>query len=80
MLIIYLQWAGKLFTASSQDNWSIIPKWHLSRLAYTVYIFYVNCKAGQIKGLNTIQNEFWKEVITTYLDNKNSRVTLEEIN
>ena len=39
----------------------------------------MNCKAGQIKCFNTLQNDFWKEVITTYLDNK-SRVTLEEVN
>ena len=34
-----LQWAGKRITASTQNNWSIIPKWHLSRIAKGMVFF-----------------------------------------
>ena len=37
------------------------------------------CKAKDAKGLESIDNEFWKEVILTYLDNK-TQTSLEDIN
>ena len=68
--LFYLQWAGKLFHAKQHENWSYIPKWHFDKLAKGNKIFSVNCKPGQSKNLDSIDNEFWTETIKAYLNNK----------
>ena len=65
----YLQWAGKLFS-TTEENWSVIPKWHLSKIINNKGIFMINCRSNKIKNINDIQNDFWKQVIMTYADHK----------
>ena len=74
----YLQWAGKLFEADA-ENWSIIPQWHLSKIAKDKEWTYINCKSRDMTYFELIQNKFWQEVLATYLDNKNN-IELQQIN
>ena len=64
-----LQWAGKLFHAA-KENWSLIPRWHFRKIVNKGEIFNLNIKPKQIKVLTEIENEFWKEILVTYLENK----------
>ena len=73
-----LQWAGKLEVASCEQNWNIIPRWHLGKLTKENNVFYINCKADKLKGIDRLDNGFWKEVLKTYLDSK-TLIKLEEI-
>ena len=74
----YLQWAGKLSEADT-ENWSIIPLWHLSKIAEEKEWTYINCKSRDMTHFELIQNEFWQEVLATYLDNK-SNMELKQVN
>ena len=65
----YLQWIKKVFDATDkQQNWTVIPLWHIENLAKKNNVFYINCKVKDLKGLSGIDNEFWKEVISNYID------------
>ena len=75
---LYPQWAGKVFEADN-ENWSIIPQWHLNKIAKDKEWSYINCKSNDIIHLELIQNSFWQEVVAVYLDNK-SNTKLEQIN
>ena len=68
-----LQWIGKLYDAGEEENWSFIPKWHLNKLAKDEKFFFVNCKSNTLKNIGSIENEFWTDIISTYLDNKNTQ-------
>jgi len=65
----YLQWAGKLH-AGNGENWTYIPKWNYSPLAKGLGVFEFNCKPEKAKMLHLIKNEFWRNVLTSYLKNK----------
>ena len=74
----HLQWAGKLFEATDKQNWSQLPKWHCEKLAKNNHIFEINSRSKNLKGLDRIENSFWKEVIRTYVDNK-TMIELNEV-
>ena len=61
----YLQWAGKVFEAD-KENWSIIPQWHLNKIAKDKEWSYINCKSNDITYLELIQNGFWQKVVAVY--------------
>ena len=73
-----LQWAGKLYQ-SNQENWSLIPRWHLAKILSEKGVFEMNCNSKQAKKIDCIKNAFWREVITTYLDTK-SPTLQDEVN
>ena len=75
----YLQWAGKLYSSADDDNWSIIPKRHMNKLIGKNGSFFINCKASDVQSKEKIDNQFWKEVLMVYLDNKKN-TTIEETN
>ena len=64
-----LQWAGKLVSFEN-ENWSYIPRWHIEKLASKFGAFDFNCKPDKAKRLETIQNDFWKNVLVTFLNCK----------
>ena len=68
---LYLQWAGQVFEAD-KENWSVIPQWHLNKIAKDKEWSYINCKSNNITYLELIQNVFWQEVVAVCLDNKNN--------
>ena len=74
----YLQWAGKLAGSTHEQNWDIIPWWHLGKLTKQANIFYINSKANKVNGLDKIDNDFWTEVLKTFLDSK-AIIRLEEV-
>ena len=74
---VYLQWAGKLFEEPETD-WSIIPIWHINKVLNNKDAFLMNCKAKDANVLENTDNEFWREVIATYLANK-KQTKLEDI-
>ena len=67
-----LQWVGKLFYATDEDNWKQVPFWHLEKLGNRDNIFNINCNSSEIIGIDQISNinNFWKEVWTTYVNRK----------
>ena len=65
----YLQWAGKLYK-SKGENWTCIPKFHLSKIATGNRVFEINGQPRHVKLLHDIENTFWKTVLTIYLQNK----------
>jgi len=65
----YLQWIGKLFGAN-HENWASIPSWHYQKLAGHNNMFNMNCSSKEIKGLQALENGFWKTALLTYLDCK----------
>ena len=75
---LYLQWAGKVFEAD-KESWSIIPQWHLNKIAKDKEWSYINCKSNDITYLELIQDGFWQKVVAVYLDNKSS-TKLEQVN
>eukprot|EP00745_Piridium_sociabile_P024065 TRINITY_DN37860_c0_g1_i1.p1 TRINITY_DN37860_c0_g1~~TRINITY_DN37860_c0_g1_i1.p1 ORF type:complete len:100 (+),score=7.98 TRINITY_DN37860_c0_g1_i1:117-416(+) len=66
---IYLQWAGRLFSAAG-ENWSAIPRWHLSKILNQDGSFFINCRTKSVQHIDDLDNDFWKEVLSTYLNNK----------
>ena len=66
----YLQWAGKLFEATGKHNWTSIPLWHVEKIARNNNVFYINCKLKDVKSLERIDNHFWKEVVSHYIESK----------
>ena len=77
--IFYLQWAGKLYMSDDKEQWSDIPKWHLNKILGNNGTFMLNCKAKDLRSLDNIQNNFWEDVIRTYLNNKEP-LKAEDIN
>jgi exonuclease III len=65
----YLQWAGK-YDTSENKNWTLIPSWHLQKIASIANVFDFNCKSTEALFLNRIENEFWQNVVCAVLDNK----------
>lgn len=66
-----LRWAGKLFeNTENEQQWTFIPKWHIEKIAKNNNIFYTNCKVKEMKGIDRIENEFWKEVVCNYVESK----------
>ena len=41
-----LQWVGKLFYATDEDNWKQVPFWHLEKLGNRDNIFNINCNSS----------------------------------
>jgi hypothetical protein len=67
---IYLQWAGRLFSAAG-ENWSVIPRWHLSKILNQDGSFFINCRAKRVQPIDDLDNNFWRtKVLPTYLNNK----------
>ena len=56
----YLQWLGRLYK-SEDENWNLIPIWHFNKLANDKSIFDINCRPGNMKGLDKIKSDFWKK-------------------
>lgn len=75
--IYYLQWAGKI-VAMKNENWTVIPQWHLSQIASKFLAFDFNCRSKKAKCIHVIRNEFWERVLIEYLNNK-TLVEKEEI-
>ena len=73
----YLQWAGKLYSSTDEDNWSNIPKWHMNKLLSNKGSFFINCRGNQVPCKERIENEFWEQVLITYLENKKNIDTEE---
>ena len=73
-----LQWVGKLFYATDTDNWTQVPLWHLGKLGNRECMFNINCRSSEIIDIEKINNDFWKQVWTTYL-NKKSLITETEV-
>ena len=65
----YLQWAGRLSLADS-ENWSLIPKWMYSKIAKSLNAFNFNCRPSNLKMLSAIQSNFWRKVLEVYLKYK----------
>ena len=61
---LYLQWAEKLFDVG-KEKWSIIPQWHLNKIAKDKEWSCINCNSNDITYLEIIQNSFWQEVVVT---------------
>ena len=70
---------GRKVFEADKENWSIIPQWHLNKIAKDKEWSYINCKSNDITYLELIQNGFWQEVVAVYLDNK-SNTKLEQVN
>lgn len=64
----YLQWAGRLHF--SEENWTKIPMNHYKKLANQNKIFEINIKIEHFKLRHYIENEFWQDVLMTYLKMK----------
>ena len=75
--LFYLQWAGK-FSAKTDENWSFIPRWDLRKLIDRNGCFFINSNSKEIEHINDLENDFWKEVMITYLNNK--KVSEVEVN
>ena len=73
-----LQWAGKLANCEN-ENWSYIPQWHMEKIASKFGAFDFNCRSDKAKQVETIQNEFWKNILITFLNCK-SLITSNDIN
>ena len=58
---LYLLWAGKLFDAG-KENRSIIPQWHLNKIAKDKGWSYINCKSNDITYLGLIPNVFGRKL------------------
>jgi hypothetical protein len=65
----YLQWVGKYDTSESK-NWTLIPSWHLQKIASIANVFDFNCKSTEALFLKRIENEFWQNVVCAVLDTK----------
>ena len=37
---LYLQWMGKLWATDNKDNWSVLPKWNLNKIANREKFFF----------------------------------------
>lgn len=71
----YLQWAGRLEIADS-ENWSNIPKWMYGKISKHLGAFEFNCRPNKLKPLTNIPSNFWRKVLEVYL--KYKTLTTEE--
>ena len=62
----YLQWVGKLANSNDSDTWNKIPYYHFDQIGG---IFDTNCKSKDVRGIEYIKSIFWKNVLTTFIDN-----------
>ena len=69
--ILNLQWVSRLYYADENENWTLIPKWHLKSIGKNNSMFFINCRSKELGGLNKVDNIFWKQIWITYADNKN---------
>ena len=53
----YLQWAGRLVRADS-ENWGNIPKWMYGKVAKHLGAFEFNCRPSNLKTISNIQSRF----------------------
>ena len=64
-----IKWAKTLLSDKSR-KWTLIPKWHLEKLAPGLGCFQLNCRPHKVIGMDDIKSTFWKEVLFVYLKNK----------
>ena len=64
----YIKWAIKLCTENKQ--WTLIPLWQYSMFMSGINVFRINNRTKHTFAPESIKSEFWRKVLSTYLDSK----------
>ena len=63
---MYLSWGEKLISSATED-WTVIPQHFLNRVGGIV-IFKSNTTLTEVKGLDLIKSNFWKNVVEHWIE------------
>ena len=66
----YLHWGERLL-CNADAQWIFLPKYFLTKVGGTI-AFESNVCSVEFKGLDLVENKFWRNILMKWLDNKNT--------